>query len=66
MLDGNKLRDLRIEKGYTSEDLSKIAKVSKSYIEELERQSKINPSFAIVERIANGLSVKIDDIRKVG
>ncbi|WZL74568.1 helix-turn-helix transcriptional regulator [Clostridiaceae bacterium 35-E11] len=63
MLNGKKLREIRITKGYTSRDLSIITNVSKSYIEELERGDKNNPTFSIVERLADALGVELDKLR---
>ncbi|MEW9123673.1 MAG: helix-turn-helix transcriptional regulator [Thermotaleaceae bacterium] len=63
MIDGMKIRLLRTEKGYTALDLSVLSNVSKSYIEEIERGDKKNPSFKTVERLADALNVLIDDLR---
>lgn len=63
MINGVKIRELRREKGYTSMDLARRSKLSKSYIEELERGDKINPSFSTVEKLADALNVMIDDLR---
>ncbi|MDD2446890.1 MAG: helix-turn-helix transcriptional regulator [Tissierellia bacterium] len=62
MLNGIKIRELRNSKGYTTLDLSKFTKISKSYLEELERGDKKNPSFSKVVYIADALGVKVDDL----
>lgn len=62
MLNGLKIRELRTRKGYTTLDLSKFTKISKSYLEELERGDKKNPSFNKVVHIAKALGVKVDDL----
>ncbi|AOT72336.1 helix-turn-helix domain-containing protein [Geosporobacter ferrireducens] len=64
MIDGMKIRNLRTEKGYTSLDLAVRSNISKSYIEEIERGDKINPSFKTVEKLADALNVLIDDLRR--
>ncbi|SHJ06706.1 DNA-binding transcriptional regulator, XRE-family HTH domain [Geosporobacter subterraneus DSM 17957] len=64
MIDGMKIRSLRTEKGYTSLDLAVRSNISKSYIEEIERGDKINPSFKTVEKLADALNVLIDDLRR--
>lgn len=64
MIDGVTIRELRREKGYTSLDLANRSNLSKSYIEELERGDKNNPSFLTVEKLADALNVLIDDLRK--
>lgn len=63
MINGVKIRELRKEKGYTSMDLARKSQLSKSYIEELERGDKTNPSFTTVEKLADALNVMIDDLR---
>lgn len=62
MLDGLKIRELRRMKGYTTMDVSRFTKISKSYIEELERGVKINPSLNKVASIAEVLGAKIDEL----
>ena len=64
MVNGVRIRELRREKGYTSMDLANRSNLSKSYIEELERGDKKNPSFSTVEKLADALNVMIDDLRK--
>ena len=68
MLNGSKIRELRFSKGMTCNDVSNLSKklnvqVSKTYLEELERGDKVNPSFNIIEAIATILCVKIDELR---
>jgi transcriptional regulator with XRE-family HTH domain len=68
MVDGSKIRDIRLNKGLTSLDVSNLSRnfnvpVSKSYLEELERGDKKNPSFNVIETIALVLGVTIDDLR---
>lgn len=68
MLNGSKIRELRHDKGLTCLDVSNLSKnfnvhVSKTYLEELERGDKLNPSFNVVETIARILCVNVDDLR---
>lgn len=68
MVNGSKIRELRLTKGLTSLDVSNLSRnfefpVSKSYLEELERGDKRNPSFNVIETIAAVLGVTIDDLR---
>ncbi len=70
MVDGSKIRELRLNKGLTSMDVSRLStnfnvRVSKSYLEELERGDKRNPSFNVIETIALVLGVTVDDLRLV-
>lgn len=68
MLNGSKIRELRLNKGMTCSDVSSLSRrlnvqVSKTYLEEIERGTKVNPSFNIIETIATILCVKIDELR---
>ena len=68
MLNGARIRELRLNKSLTSRDISTLSKslnvhVSQTYLEELERGSKKNPSFNIIETIATILCVNIDELR---
>jgi len=62
MLNGAKIREIRTMKGYTTRDVARFTKISKSYIEELERGTKINPSFNKVVCIAQLLGAKVDEL----
>lgn len=62
MLNGARIRELRTMKGYTCLDMSKFTNISKSYIEELERGTKVNPAFNKVVSLADALGVKVDDL----
>lgn len=62
MLNGLKVRELRNIKGYTTLDVSNLTHISKSYIEELERGSKKNPSLNKVIILAKVLGVKVDEL----
>lgn len=68
MVNGSKIRELRLNRGLTCMDVSILSKnlsvkISKSYLEELERGVKDNPSFNVIESIAMVLGVQIDDLR---
>ncbi|EOD01231.1 helix-turn-helix domain-containing protein [Caldisalinibacter kiritimatiensis] len=69
MLNGKKIREIRTRLGYTAKDVENLTKnpkfetsISKSYLEELERGDKKNPSFQKVEVLANVLCCKLDDL----
>jgi transcriptional regulator with XRE-family HTH domain len=57
---GKKIRDLRKEKGFTLEELAKLADSSKSYIWELENKNPPRPSGEKVASIASALGVTSD------
>lgn len=68
MINGNKIRELRLMKGLTCTDVSNLSKklevsISKTYLEELERGAKLNPSFNVIETISIILTVKLDELR---
>ena len=57
-----KLKQLRIEKGYSLDEFSKLSGISISYLNELENGSKRNPSLDIIHKIAIALNKNIVDI----
>lgn len=68
MVNGSKIRELRLDKGLTCTDVSNLSQglqfpISKTYLEELERGSKRNPSFNIIETISVILKVNLDELR---
>ncbi len=68
MLNGKKIREFRKRLGYTAKDVENLTKsgkydtsISKSYLEELERGDKKNPSLKKIEVLANIFCCKLDD-----
>lgn len=69
MLNGKKIREIRLSLGYTTLDIQNLTKnprfetsISKSYLEELERGDKSNPSFQKVVVLAKVLRCRVDDL----
>ena len=62
---GATLQRLRLARGLTLEDLSRIAGVSKSMLSQIERE-KANPTIAITWRLANALGVPIGELLSGG
>lgn len=62
---GAALQRLRLARGLTLEDLSRIAGVSKSMLSQIERE-KANPTIAITWRLANALGVQIGELLATG
>lgn len=69
MLNGKKIREIRLNLGYTTLDIQNLTRdkkyktsISKSYLEELERGDKKNPSFDKVVVLARILGCKVDDL----
>ena len=58
---GATLQRLRLARGLTLEDLSRIAGVSKSMLSQIERE-EANPTIAITWRLANALGVPIGEL----
>src|SRR3954469_6015451 len=58
---GATLQRMRLARGLTLEDLSRIAGVSKSMLSQIERE-KANPTIAITWRLANALGVQIGEL----
>jgi transcriptional regulator with XRE-family HTH domain len=58
---GATLQRLRLARGLTLEDLSRIAGVSKSMLSQIERE-KANPTIAVTWRLANALGVPIGEL----
>lgn len=64
---GNKMfvfviRNIRLEKGLTIYQLSKITGINRSYLTQLENNKKFNPSLKTIYEIATALNVKVDDL----
>ena len=61
---GERVREVRIEKGLSQEQLAHIADVHRTYIGMIERAEK-NITLVNIEKIANALEVKIEDLLKI-
>ncbi|MDQ0859271.1 helix-turn-helix domain-containing protein [Bacillus sp. V2I10] len=57
---GDRLRELRQEKGYSISELSELAGVSKSYLSYIERNIQKNPSLQFLRKIAMTLEVDLE------
>lgn len=56
-----RIRELRLERGLTQEQLAELASVSQSVLSQYE-SGHANPSFAAARRIALALRVSLDSI----
>ncbi|MBV9065611.1 MAG: helix-turn-helix transcriptional regulator [Methylobacteriaceae bacterium] len=54
---GRNLRLLRLDRGWSQEDLAFEANIHRTYISDLERGAR-NPTISIVEKLAKTLGVK--------
>lgn len=57
---GERIRELRLEKGYSITELARIAGVSKSYLSYIERDVQKNPSLQFLSKIALTLDTSIE------
>ncbi|MFA5503038.1 MAG: helix-turn-helix transcriptional regulator [Bacilli bacterium] len=55
---GNRIRELRTNRGWSQEVLSFEAEINKNYISDLERGTR-NPTVKIIARIAKAFQVEI-------
>ena len=55
------LRKLRVARGLSQEALAVDAEIDRTYVSRLERGME-NPTVAVLDRIANALSIKIVDL----
>ena len=61
---GKRLRELRTAKGLSQEKFSFDCELDRTYIASIE-QGKRNVSIVNIEKIANALEVKIEDLLKI-
>ncbi|AIN71007.1 XRE family transcriptional regulator [Flavobacterium psychrophilum FPG101] len=60
---GERVREVRIEKGLSQEQLAHIADVHRTYIGMIERAEK-NITLINIEKIANALEISINELLK--
>lgn len=56
---GKNIAEIRKRRGYTLSELSQLAKISKSYLSNIERNINRNPSVDVIQKIAKVLSVDL-------
>ena len=57
------LRELREAKGFAQVELAEKANVERTYLTKLETGKKVNPSLAILRRLAKALGVSVPELR---
>jgi XRE family transcriptional regulator of biofilm formation len=57
---GNTIYEIRRQKGLTLSELAERAKISKSYLSNIERNLNQNPSIQVVKKIADVLNIELD------
>lgn len=58
----NRMKKIRIEKGITLSNLSKITGVSIGYLCHLEQGSRKNPSIEVMDKIAKALNKSVSEV----
>lgn len=59
---GERIKELRKKRGYSINELARMADVSKSYLSQIERGLQINPSLQLLKKIAVPLDTSIEYI----
>jgi XRE family transcriptional regulator of biofilm formation len=62
---GKNISSIRKQRGYTLSELSERTGISKSYLSNIERDLKQNPSIHVMERIASVLNVDLKALLKI-
>lgn len=57
-----RLRDLRVARGYTQEDLARASGITLRRLTDLETQSSTNPTLNTLSQIAAALGVSVADL----
>jgi transcriptional regulator with XRE-family HTH domain len=58
---GLAVRDLRLRRNLTQEELAHRARLHRTYLTEIERGTR-NPSIEVVEKLANGLAISLSEL----
>ncbi|MNI08857.1 HTH-type transcriptional regulator SinR [compost metagenome] len=62
---GNNIYNIRKQRGFTLSELSERTGISKSYLSNIERNLKQNPSIHVMEKIAKVLKVDLKSLLEV-
>lgn len=57
-----RMKQLRLQRGYSINELSEKAGISKSYLSYIERGIQKNPSLHILSRLASSLGTTLEDL----
>lgn len=58
------IREVRLSKNYTIDELSRISGISKGHLSKIERQ-EVDPSISVLVRIAIALKVDVKQLYKI-
>ncbi|WP_410513216.1 helix-turn-helix domain-containing protein [Paenibacillus sp. BR2-3] len=59
---GQRIHQLRLDKGLSLSELADKANVAKSYLSNVERNIQSNPSIQFLEKIAGALEISMQDL----
>lgn len=62
---GSMIRYLREKQGYSLKDLEDITGISPSYINRLERSTRMCPSYPIIEKLAKALNADVTEFLEI-
>jgi transcriptional regulator with XRE-family HTH domain len=62
--DGVKLREIRLDRGYSQEELHRLTGISRDTISRLETGDRPNPHPRTLRKLAEALGVSVGDFRK--
>jgi XRE family transcriptional regulator, master regulator for biofilm formation len=63
---GKNIYEIRKKRGYTLSELAERAKISKSYLSNIEREVNKNPSVHVMKKLAMVLDVDLKTLLKTG
>jgi transcriptional regulator with XRE-family HTH domain len=63
-VNGVQLREIRLDRGYSQEELHKLTGISRDTISRLETGDRPNPHPRTLRKLAEALGVSVGDFRK--
>ncbi|WP_409270389.1 helix-turn-helix domain-containing protein [Neobacillus sp. SCS-31] len=61
---GTRIKELRVQKGYSICELARLANVSKSYLSQIERGLHKNPSIQVLSKVGKTLGTSVEGLLK--
>lgn len=58
---GNRVKELRLSRGYSQEQLAELSELDRTYIPGIE-SGKRNVSLVVIEKIANAFNISISEL----
>ncbi len=59
---GNRIREVRLARRLTQDDVATIANINRSYVSQIEHGRIDNPSYTVLRGIAKALDTSLDDL----